>query len=115
MKDEVPTPTPPPHMARCPAAVTLPGHKPDDAVAAAAAAAAASATEAAAVPAAGSASAAAAVPGRARRWRRRCSYYHFLSLSILCLSMDDETMAPLVGYALSKYLIDSLRKFCAVG
>lgn len=40
-------------------------------------------------------------------------YHHFLSLSILFLSIEDETIPPpLVGYILSKYLRDSFKKFC---
>lgn len=40
-------------------------------------------------------------------------YHHFLSLSILFLSIEDETIPPpFVGYILSKYLRDSFKKFC---
>lgn len=38
-------------------------------------------------------------------------YHHFLSLSILFLSIEDETIPPFVGYILSKYLRDSFKKF----
>lgn len=39
-------------------------------------------------------------------------YHHFLSLSILFLSIEDETIPPpFVGYILSKYFRDSFKKF----
>lgn len=39
--------------------------------------------------------------------------HHFLSLSNLFLSIDDETIPPpFVGYILSRYFSDSFKKFC---